>query len=67
MKWETECLNNWEPLPTLQCAGYSVKLIYDYFVQKRQRRRPKVINCLIFFVTLSYYLVNVQLLLVHNL
>ena len=27
-KWETECLNTRFPLPTLLCAGYSVKLIY---------------------------------------
>ena len=26
-KWGTECLNTWFPLPTLLCAGYSVKLI----------------------------------------
>ena len=25
-KWGTECLNTWFPLPTLLCAGYSVKL-----------------------------------------
>ena len=27
-KWGTECLNNRFPLPTLLCAGYSVKLIW---------------------------------------
>ena len=27
-KWGTECLNTSLPLPTLLCAGYSVKLIY---------------------------------------
>ena len=27
-KWGTECLNIRFPLPTLLCAGYSVKLIY---------------------------------------
>ena len=27
-KWGSECLNTSFPLPTLQCAGYSVKLIY---------------------------------------
>ena len=27
-KWGTEYLNTRFPLPTLQCAGYSVKLIY---------------------------------------
>ena len=27
-KWGTECLKTRFPLPTLQCAGYSVKLIY---------------------------------------
>ena len=26
-KWGTECLNTRFPLPTLLCAGYSVKLI----------------------------------------
>ena len=26
--WGTECLNTRFPLPTLLCAGYSVKLIY---------------------------------------
>ena len=26
VKWETECLNTKLPLPTLLCAGYSVKL-----------------------------------------
>ena len=30
-KWGTECLNTRFPLPTLQCAGYSVKLIYFIF------------------------------------
>ena len=25
-KWETECLNTGFPLPTMLCAGYSVKL-----------------------------------------
>ena len=29
-KWRTECLNTRFPLPTLLCAGYSVKLIYFY-------------------------------------
>ena len=28
MPWETECLNARFPLPTLLCAGYSVKLNY---------------------------------------
>ena len=27
-KWGTECLNTRFPLPTLPCAGYSMKLIY---------------------------------------
>ena len=27
-KWGTECLNTRFPLPTLLCAGYSVKLIF---------------------------------------
>ena len=27
-KWGTECLNTKFPLPTLLCAGYSVKLIF---------------------------------------
>ena len=27
-KWETECHNTRCPLPTLLCAGYSVKLIF---------------------------------------
>ena len=26
-KWGTECLNTRFPLPTLQCVGYSVKVI----------------------------------------
>ena len=30
-KWETECLNTRFPLPTLLCAGYSMKLIYLIF------------------------------------
>ena len=30
-KWGTECLNTRFPLPTLLCAGYSVKLILIYF------------------------------------
>ena len=29
-KWETECLNTRFTLPTLLCAGYSVKLIFIY-------------------------------------
>ena len=29
-KWGTECLNTRFPLPTLLCAGYSVKLIILY-------------------------------------
>ena len=28
-KWGTACLNTGFPLPTLLCAGYSVKLIYE--------------------------------------
>ena len=31
-KWGTECLNTRFPLPTLLCAGYSVKLIYFYLL-----------------------------------
>ena len=32
-KWGKECLNTRFPLPTLQCEGYSVKLIwFDFFV-----------------------------------
>ena len=30
--WETECLNTRFPLPTLLCAGYSVKLINFIFL-----------------------------------
>ena len=30
-KWGTECLNTRFPLPTLLCAGYSVKLNILYF------------------------------------
>ena len=30
-KWGTECLNTRFPLPTLLCAGYSVKLIFNLF------------------------------------
>ena len=30
-EWETECLNTRLPMPTLLCAGYSVKLIYIFF------------------------------------
>ena len=30
-KWGTECLNARFPLPTLLCAGYSVKLIYIFY------------------------------------
>ena len=29
-KWGTECLNTSFPLPTLLCAGYSVKLISNH-------------------------------------
>ena len=29
-KWRTECLNTRFPLPTLLCAGYSVKLIFNF-------------------------------------
>ena len=32
-KWGTECLNTRFPLATLLCAGYSVKLIYFYFIE----------------------------------
>ena len=28
-KWGTECLNTRFPLPTMLCAGYSVKLNYN--------------------------------------
>ena len=30
--WGTECLNTRFPLPTLQCAGYRVKLILFDFI-----------------------------------
>ena len=29
-KWGNECLNTRSPLPTLLCAGYSVKLIFFF-------------------------------------
>ena len=32
-KWGTECLNTRFPLPTLLCAGYSVNLIYLFFLK----------------------------------
>ena len=31
VKWGTVCLNTGFPLPTVLCAGYSVKLIFDLF------------------------------------
>ena len=34
-KWETKCLNIRFPLPTLLCAGYSVKLIYNIHIIPR--------------------------------
>ena len=33
-KWGKECLNTGFPLPTLLCAGYSVKLIF--FIMPRK-------------------------------
>ena len=37
-KWGTECLNTSFPLPTLLCAGYSVKLIEFLLFYHSQRR-----------------------------
>ena len=31
-EWGMECLNTKFPLPTLLCAGYSMKLIYFYLI-----------------------------------
>ena len=31
-KWGTECLSTKFPLPTLLCAGYSVKLIFFIYI-----------------------------------
>ena len=31
-KWRTECVNTRFPLPTLLCAGYSVKLIFFFII-----------------------------------
>ena len=43
-KWGTECFNIRFPLPTLQCAGYSVKLISKriVFIVHRTRVSCKV-------------------------
>ena len=37
-KWGTECLNTRFPLPTLQCAGYNVKLIFYYYILKNTKK-----------------------------
>ena len=39
-KWGTECLNTRFLLPTLLCAGYSVKLIFDFFQSVAFNSRP---------------------------
>ena len=48
-KWGTECLNTRFPLPTLLCAGYSVKLIYFFyiFVQQKIPARTNILNVLL--------------------
>ena len=47
--WGTECLNTRFPLPTLLCAGYSVKLIsFNFFICKfpvRPWNPNEEINC----------------------
>ena len=59
-KWETECLNNRFPLPTLLYAGYSVKLIFInsviYFsFSKINKQIPNTIF-------ISKYILNVNLI-----
>ena len=40
-KWGTECLNTGFPLPTLQCAAYSVKLIYFVYLKNTKKLNEK--------------------------
>ena len=44
-KWGTEYLNTRFPLPTLLCAGYSVKLIYIYFLKILFRKHTNFKSC----------------------
>ena len=37
-KWATECFNTRFPLPTLLCAGYSVKLFFYYLTLSTNER-----------------------------
>ena len=49
-KWGTECLNTRFPLPPLQCAGYSVKLICYLNCTSLQKKRQKSYYILVFFI-----------------
>ena len=41
-RWGTECLNTRFPLPTLLCAGYSVKLLFiNFYVFEKKNFLPK--------------------------
>ena len=45
LKWGTESLNIWFPLPTLLCAGYTVKLIwFDFLFFKFDLRFVRTIH-----------------------
>ena len=57
-KWGTECLNTEFLLPTLQCAGYSVKLIYFIFIYTKlkichESNKTPINVCNYFFVMLT--------------
>ena len=46
-KWETECFNARFPLPTLQFAGYSVKLIYLFYLRLELNNVTSLVNVIV--------------------
>ena len=60
-KWGTECLNTGFPLPTLLCAGYSVKLIYLFYFDIRvmkQDSQSLTSQCHIILLSHTIYISN---------
>ena len=54
-KWGTECLNTRFPLPTLQCAGYSVKLFSTLSISRGRLSTTQLNSLPIYFIYIFYY------------
>ena len=64
-KWGTECLNTRFPLPTLLCAGYSVKLFFLLYSYTITQFYKILLKLFIFCTTILIFYFNIHNLIIN--